>query len=535
MFGIRQLLAKKNKMKREIIINAESMETRVAILEDGKVEEFKIEHPTEERIVGSVFRGRVQNLERGLRAAFVDIGLNKNAFIHYWDMIPEDEVRLEAEDGGGNSGRGRGRRREGSRRKRHSHEEIAKRFPVGTEIVVQVTKAAIGTKGPRVTANISIPGRYLVLLPGTALKGISRKIEDGKERHRLKRILGRLPVPENAGLIVRTVAERVRQRSIARDMRSLLSVWEELVRRRDSGAVPCCLYEEPDLVERTVRDWLTEEVDRIVVDSRERFEETKAVARAFGRRMRSRIQLYEGDAPIYEHFNVERQMEEALRRKVPLKSGGHIVFEETEALIAIDVNTGRHKSKSHEDAIVDVNIEAVEEVARQLRLRNVGGLVMIDLIDMKQRKCQNSVYRAFKDALKRDRARTNVLPISKLGILEMSRQRVEESILSSLYTDCPYCRGRGQVKSALSVSVEIQRYLASVMRRRSRGKGKGGTLRITVHPSVLERLKEKDEQILVELEAKHECRLMFRADPTRHHQGFVITDAETGETLYSDD
>jgi ribonuclease G len=252
----------------------------------------------------------------------------------------------------------------------------------------------------------------------------------------------------------------------------------------------------------------------------------------FGRRMRSRIQLYEGIAPIFEHFDLERKIEESFRRRITLKSGGYIIFEETEAMIAVDVNTGRHKAKSHEDAILEVNMEAVDEVARQLRLRNVGGLVLIDLVDMASKKHQNMVYRAFRDAMRKDKARTNVLPISKLGVLEMSRQRVEESILSSTYCVCPYCDGRGRVKSPLTTSAEIQRHIAAVIRK-LRGEKKDIKLQILVHPSVLERLRQEDEAILIDMESRLGARLTFRGDPARHYEGFTILDADTGGVLYS--
>jgi len=229
------------------------------------------------------------------------------------------------------------------------------------------------------------------------------------------------------------------------------------------------------------------------------------------------------------------QIEEAFRRKIVLKSGGYIVFDETEALIAVDVNTGRHKARSHEDAILEVNLEAVEEVARQMRLRNVGGLVMIDLIDMKSRKHQNQVYRVFKEALRRDKARTNVLPISKLGVMEMSRQRVEESILSVMHQDCPYCDGRGYIRSPLSLSADIQRHIAAVVRRNRAEKKPELRLQIVVHASVLERLREQDEQVLVDLQSKLGAHLAFRPDPSKHHEGFSIHNADTGEVIYSSD
>ena len=522
MFGF----IRKKDIKREIIVNAESLETRVAVVESGIVEEFQMEHPTEERIVGSIYKGRIQNLEHDLQAAFVDIGFRKNAFLHYWDMMPDDQTVLQMEEGV--------RRRNTSRRKRYTNGQIEKRFPAGSEIVVQVTKGPIGSKGPRVTAALSIPGRYLVLVPGANIKGVSRKIGDASERQRLKKILDRLPLPDSTGLIVRTAAAGARKRSFARDLKGIVASWEELQRGIREEKAPCCVYQEPDLVERVVRDWLTEDVDRVIVDSPQKFERIRKMASNISRRAKSVVQPYKGDKPVFDHYGIEAQLEAAFRRQVPLLSGGYLVFDETEALIAIDVNTARHKGKgdSQEQTILEVNTEAVLEVARQLRLRNIGGLVVIDLIDMRSRKHQNSVYRALKAALKRDRARTHVLPISELGLLEMTRQRVEESLLSAMYVECPYCHGRGRVKSALGMSVDIQRQLAAIMRRRDK-KGKTFDLQIVVHPTVLERLQEEDEDVLMDLQKQFHGELHFKSSPAQHMARFIIQDRETAEILFS--
>jgi ribonuclease G len=520
-------LKRLKKTKREIIINAESLETRVAIVENGKLEEFQIEHPTRERIVGGIFKGRIQNLEHDLQAAFVDIGLRKNAFLHYWDMIPEGDDLLDLDEGEPSRNRP-------PRKSRYTNDEIEKRFPPGSEIVVQVTKGPIGTKGPRVTASLSIPGRYLVLVPGASLKGVSRKIGDANERGRLRKILAKLPAPPGTGLIVRTAASGARKSSFIKDYEYLTLVWQDIQESVRDCQAPSCVYQEPDLVERVVRDWVTEDVDRIVLDNREEYDKIRNITARVSRRLRSLIHLYEGDLPIFENFEVERQIEEAFSRKVNLKSGGYVIFDETEAMIAIDVNTGRHKGSngSQEQAILEVNTEAVEEVARQLRLRNIGGLVVIDLIDMKSRKHQNVVYRQLKELLQRDRARTNVLPISELGLLEMTRQRVEESVLSVMYMDCPYCTGRGSVKSPMSMSVDIQRQISAIMRRTRKGES-AYNLQITVHPSVLERLRKEDEQLLMDLQSKFEGRLSFRSDPSKHSEFFTITGEQNGEILYS--
>ena len=520
-----KFIRKEKKIKREIVINAERAETRVAVMENGRVEEYEIEHPSEERIVGSIFKGRIQNLEHDLQAAFVDIGLAKNAFLHYWDMFPDDSALIAEETGGG---RGRSQRR-----KKYTNEAVAKQYPIGSEIVVQVSKDRIGTKGPRVTASLSIPGRSLVLMPGSKLRGVSRKIENAEDRQRLKKILARLPVPDEVGVIIRTMGLDSKRTGFVRDLRSLLVIWDEIKQGMEHDPSPTCLYREPDLIERVVRDWLTSDVDRIAVDDRDEADRIKKVASRMSRRARSRIQLYEGDLPIFEHFDVESQIEEAMRRKVMLKCGGYIIFDETEALIAVDVNTGRYKgSGSQEEAILEVNSEAVEEVARQLRLRNIGGLVIVDLIDMKQKRHQNSVVRLMRLALERDRARTNVLPISQLGLLEMTRQRMEESIRSAMHIDCPYCRGRGHVKSPLGTSVDLQRQISAVMRKLRRTAGETN-LEVTVHPKILERLRKKDEQSLMDLESRLDGKLTFRSDAGRHLDDFIIADAGSGKVLYA--
>jgi len=525
MWGFLKIFARR-KIKKEIVINAESLETRVATMEEGKLEDFFIERSSDDRIVGSIFKGRIQNLEDGLQAAFIDIGMKKNAFIHYWDMIPEDAARLEAEEGV--------ETRRPSRRKKFSPGEMAKQFPVGSEIVVQVTKGAIGTKGPRVTAKLSVPGRYLVMMPGTTLKGVSRKIEDAKERERLKKVLARLPSPGNNGMVVRTAGEGARAVSFARDVRALAEIWRDIEDGIQNHPAPCRLYQEPGLIERTVRDSLTEDVDRIVVDSREEYDRIRSVVSKYARRTRTRIQLYEGDAPIFEHFDVERQLENAFSRKVWLKSGGYLIVDETEALVAVDVNTGRHKgAQNQEDSIFEVNKEAVDEVSRQLRLRNVGGLVVIDFIDMKSRKHQNQIYRALKEALRRDKARTNVLPLSQLGLMEMTRQRQEESVRAATYQNCPYCEGRGKVKSALTMSVEIQRHIAEVMRRKKASSSNPLNIKITINPSVLDRLRNEDEEILVKMEERYHGHMTFVASANMHVEEFTIVNSQTNEELYS--
>ncbi|WP_201774689.1 Rne/Rng family ribonuclease [Kiritimatiella glycovorans] len=509
-------------MPREVVINVEKLETRVAVLEEGQLEDFHIERSETERLVGSIFKGKIQNLEDGLQAAFVDIGLKKNAFIHYWDMIPEDAARLERADGGG---RGRG----GGRRKKYKPGEMQKIHPVGSEIVVQVTKDAIGTKGPRVTANLSVPGRYLVMMPGSSLKGISRKIDDSKERARLKKILARLPLPEDVGVIVRTAGLGTRKTSFVRDVRTLLEIWTEIEKGIREHPAPCRLYQEPNLAERTVRDLLTEDIDRIYIDDRHEYEQLRQLVARFSRRAKGKVQLYEGSAPVFDYFEVEKQIENVFKKRVWLKSGGYLIFDETEALVAIDVNTGRHKgSKTQAESILEVNKEAAQEVSRQVRLRNIGGLLVVDFIDMKSKKDQQAVYRMLKEGLKKDKARTNVLPISQLGLLEMTRQRVEESVRDTTRTDCAYCEGRGKVKSPLSMSVEIQRRISAILR----DKRVSHNLKVKVNPSILDRFRKEDEEDLLDLEHRFNGHLTFVSDPHLHMEDFMITREDDGEVLF---
>ena len=535
---------RRNKIKREIVVNVEKLETRVAVMENGRLEEYMVEHPEDERLVGCVFKGRIQNLQDDLQAAFVDIGLKKNAFLHYWDMQPDldsflDEIDDSDEDdaqngkgGKGKSAKGKGAKRRG-KPPRLTTEEIHEKFKPGSEIIVQVTKGPISTKGPRVTTNLSIPGRYLVMMPGAKTRGVSRKIGDADERKRLKKILDKLLCPEDVGLIVRTAGVGAKGTSFVRDMRNLLQSWHELQGNVKNLRAPCCVWQEPGLVERVVRDWLTEDIDSVVVDDEKTFEQLRDATSRISRRARGKVRRYEGSDNIFERLGIERQLHDAFKRQVRLKGGGYLVIDETEALIAVDVNTGHHKCKgSQEDAILEVNLEAVEEVARQLRLRNIGGLVVLDLIDMKSRKHQKQVYRSLKEALKRDRARTNVLEISDLGLLEMSRQRHEESILSMLSSTCPCCGGHGVIKSPLAVSIELQRQLTALLRKADAEK-RPFVPKIVIAPAVMQRLRTEDAQILAQLQAQFNTKLTFVSELHRHPESYSILDAESGQVLFS--
>jgi ribonuclease G len=504
-----------------LIINVEKLERRVALLEDGILEEYSVEREGDQNIVGGIFKGRVKNIEPGLKAMFVDIGLDKNAFLHFWDAIPAAlDAGLEEIQ------------REGKKKnaKKITSKDIPDIYPVGSEIVIQVSKGPIGTKGPRVTTNISLAGRYLVLMPYTEQFGISRKIEDPKERARLRKIVQKLSVPEGMGVIMRTVAQGTRARHFVRDLAMLLEQWDEIEARREANPAPACIFQEPGLIERAARDFLTDEVNQVICDDAHTTEAIREIAGKISRRAKRRIHhLPTSTQPIFERINIQKQIDEAFSRQVWLPCGGYVVIDETEALISVDVNTGRNRgAKDVDKMILETNIEAAREVARQLRLRNIGGLVVIDFIDMRHRKDQQAVYKAMKDRLKKDKAKTQVLQISPIGLMEMTRQRLNESLRDSMYEPCPYCQGRARVKTPMTMSVEIQRRLNTVIQKH---RDTVGDIIIVVNSDVLNRFKSEDSKLLMELERSHSGRLIFRSDPSLNRERFAIIDAKTEKSL----
>jgi ribonuclease G len=523
---VKQLIKPEDKETVEVIINSEPLETRVAVLVDSKLEDFTVERTNTERLVGSIYKGKVRNLEDGLKAAFVDIGFEKNAFLHYWDIIPNSfDSSVEIVE------------REGDRQKKRDNKpkitqrDVPKLYPVGSEIIVQVTKGPIGTKGPRVTTNLSLPGRYLVLLPNSDQSGISRKIDNHEERQRLKKIVRELTLPEGMGVIVRTAGEGKLKRYFIRDVAMLLEEWKNIQEKIKTQGLASCVFQEPDLIERTVRDFLTEEVTRILIDSNKEYQRIRDSIAKISQRSAKKVVFYNEAQPLFDRFNVSKQLEHAFGRQVTLKSGGYLIIDETEALVAIDVNSGKHKgSKDHDQNLLKVNLEAADEIARQLRLRNMGGIIVLDFIDMKSRGDQQRVYQRMKENLKRDKAKTHVLPLSQLGLMEMTRQRHTESVAAAMYVDCPHCKGRGVVKSAESMSVELQRKLTSIMKARPRSE-EDFQLRIHCTQQVLDRLRTQDEKLLIELEKKFFAKLSFRPEPTFHNEQWAIYNALTNQEL----
>lgn len=506
------------KVGNQLVISCEKLERRVALLEDGVLEEYNIERDTDRNIVGSIFKGKVKNIEHGLKAMFVDIGFEKNAFLHFWDALPGLDSSVEEVN----------RPHERKSKKKVTAKEIPEIYPIGSEVMVQVTKGPISNKGPRITTNISLAGRYLVLMPHNDQSGISRKIEDPKERERLRQILQKLEIPEGVGVIIRTIGEGQRARYFVRDLGLLLEQWRQIEESFQTKPAPAVLFQEPDLIDRTVRDFLTDEISTVYCDDEAAVSRMQNLVGQISQRSKKRIFHYTDSTPIFDKFGVQKQIDDAFHRQVWLKCGGYIVIDETEALIAIDVNTGRNKGgRDVEKTILQTNLEAADEIARQLRLRNIGGLIIGDFIDMKNRKDQQMVYNRMKERLKRDKAKTHVLPISPLGLVEMTRQRAQESLTGSMFVPCPYCHGRAVVKSPMTMSVEIQRALHTIMRQNPYVHD----VRVIVNPEVLNRLKTEDEELLIEIERKYSGRLTFRTDPTYHLEKFLVLDGSNNQEL----
>ena len=544
------------KNKKQIILNCEELETRFALLRNGRLEEYEIERRDEDELLaGSIYLGRITHLEKKLEAAFVDIGAAKNAFLHYKDMLPAsydmlDDIRHMEADGALPAKR----RKKGSmlskvadrirglvgktnktqrlkefETKLHSGKitvaDIPKMFPENSELLVQITKGPIGTKGARVSTNITIPGRYLVLLPYSDHIGLSSRIDDRKERDRLRKILAKLDVPEGMGLICRTIGEGHKTEDFEKDLQMLLKIWESASNALEEKSAPAIVYREPDLLERTVRDFLSDDIDEIVVDNPEAARKLKADFAEFGC-YDTRITLSNRAQPVFERYKVSEQVATVFNRVVQLPSGGYICIDETEALVAIDVNSGKNKNaKDQPENILRTNLEAAEEIARQVRLRNVGGLVVIDFIDMRTQRDREAVQKAMAKYVEQDRAKTRLLPISKFGLMEMTRQREHESVKDAVYDPCPYCDGTGRVKSPVSMSVEIQRRLKELLKRKSRNM----SVRVIMHPTVLMRLKNDDAELLKDLEDRYGKDLSFRADPTMHMEQFKLVNPDTNQ------
>jgi len=502
-------------MQNEILINATPGETRVAILERGQLLDLHIERASTRNVVSNVVKGRVTRVLPGMQAAFVDIGLEKAAFLYAGDYV-EDIERLEGEEGGVEGG---GRRRRGSRR---APPDIGTLLQEGQEILVQIAKEPIGTKGARITSHVSIAGRHLVLTPWAQRVGVSRRIESERERRRLREVVERIR-PRDLGFIIRTAGEGTREADLEADVRYLTKVWDDVQIRKDQVRAPAVLYSEPELPLRVIRDFASAETKRIAVDSRPVYEQMRAFVDEFVAEPKPRLELYEGVEPLFDHYDVEARIDANLGRKVWLKSGGYLIIDQSEALTAIDVNTGRYVGKHDlEETVLRTNLEAVKEVVYQLRFRNIGGLIIIDLIDMEPPENREKVYRALQEALRQDKAKTNILKISELGLVEMTRKRTRESLVQTLCEPCSYCEGKGYVLSDESVAYKVLREIRKAMPHFA-----GRHLEVTVSRRVAEQLLGHGRGALRALEAELGREVEVRAKPELHQEQFEIR--ATGE------
>jgi ribonuclease E len=487
-------------MAKEMLINvSEGEECRIALLDDGKLEELYMERTSSTSHVGNIYKGRVTNVEPSIQAAFVDFGLGRNGFLHISDLMPTYF---------GRSGDNVPQETVGRKMARRDRPPIQRCLRRGDDIVVQIIKEGIGTKGPTLSTYLSIPGRILVMMPGMAKMGVSRKIEDDEERRRLRQILDSLKPIDDVGFIIRTAGVGKTKAEIQRDLTYLTRLWQTLVKKRDSGPGPTELYTEGDLVTRTVRDVFSTDIDLIVADNKDVVKRVKEVIKLANPRTKNKVELYEGGVPLFHKYGIEREIEQMYSRHVPLPSGGSLVIDSTEAIVAIDVNSG--KFREHADAettAFKTDMEAADEIPRQLRLRDLGGVIICDFIDLRYERHRRDLEAKLHANFQKDRAKTKVLRMSQFGIIEMTRQRMRPSLKRSIYFDCPHCKGAGLVKTPESMSLDVMRRLAIAANDL-----KVARVEMSVNPEVNFYLQNKKRRSLAELEDRTGKRIVIRAD-----------------------
>ncbi len=522
-------------MKKEMLINVlQSEESRIAIIEDGILEELYVERNSLENYVGNIYKGRVVNIEPSIQAVFVDFGVGRNGFLHvsdveyqyYKHLVPngrereEDDEEDEEDPRRGRGPRDRNRRRnERSVRNKPPIQEIFKR---GSEVLVQVIKEGIGTKGPTLSTYISIPGRYLVLMPGLQRVGVSRKIADDDTRRKLRSALNELSPPQGLGFIIRTAGIDRSKADLQRDLNYLLRLWRTIVRRIRKASGPVGIYEESDMITRTIRDIYNSEIDTVLIDEQESFERAREFMKIVMPRNVNRVKYYDGKEALFHKYNIEDEIARIQTRHVPLKGGGSIVIDQTEALVAIDVNSGNFRADDNaEETAFQVNLRAAEEISRQIRLRDLGGVIVNDFIDMREERHRRAVERAVREAVRRDRARTKVLRISPFGLIEMTRQRIRPSLRRSIYEDCPCCNSTGQVKTAESMAIEVMRLLMTYAHR-----AEVRRVNIEIHERVANYLnnRKRKEIIGIEDSSNVTVNIQARTDVGPEHLVWRCTD-----------
>lgn len=543
-------------VRQKIIINSTPQEARVALLENDNLAEIHIERAQQRNIAGNIYLGRVNRVLPGMQAAFVDIGLEKAGFIHASDVFggPLPDVTVESDttpgiqnallsefDIGGvehdpeekhsfaeSEGNDDANNKEPSRtRRRRSRPEnrvpLEQKLKKNQEILVQIAKEPIGTKGPRLTAHLSLPGRQLVYTPTMGHIGVSRRIADGKERKRLRDAVESLR-PTEGGFIVRTACEGLTKKEIHDDMKFLLKLWERITKKRDHSSAPALVHDDMDVVLRIIRDLFTPAIDEICIDNASDYERINEFILTFMPRLTGRVTLHEKAGPIFEHYKVEPQIAKAVDRRVQLKSGGHIVIDHTEALTAIDVNTGRFVGKrDQEETMLQTNLEAAQVVVEQLRLRNIGGLIIVDFIDMERASNRTKVTEALRTALKRDKTRSNMRKISDLGLVQMTRKRTRESLQQQLCAPCSYCDGRGHLQSVPTIAYNLFRQL----RKETSLEPQAQAVTVHAHPEIIEFLYTEGEEWLDDLEKQLNARFFFRTADDFHLESYEIEITET--------
>jgi ribonuclease G len=493
-------------MKREILITSTPQETRVAILEDDVLVELMVDRPDAERLVGDIYIGQVQAVLPGIQAAFVDIGTEKAAFLHVSDVAPDEDEEDDEED------RDRDRDRSAGR-----YPPIQDMITKGQRLLVQATKEPIGTKGPRVTTHISLPGRFLVLMPGSSHVGVSRKIEDREERARL-RAMAKEIVPSDMGIIIRTVGEELTRDVFEREFNTLRDTWKKIQRRSKSARPPALIHREAKLTSGIIRDVFTAKVDALTIEGKQVHSEVRQYLDGVDPELMNRVHLYVDPVPLFDKYGIEDAIREAFQRRVDLPSGGYIIIEPTEALVSIDVNTGRYTGrKDPEKTILKTNVDAAREIARQLRLRDIGGIVVCDFIDMETRANQDRVLQELRQQLARDRARTRAFQVSELGLIEMTRQRVRPSLFQSLTEPCPHCGGSGRVFRPETVVRRVER---AVRRISVQQREKQVTIR--VHPQVALYILEDEPDFMRRLEKSLSLAIDLRDDPLMKQDEFRL-------------
>ncbi len=545
---------------KEVLINSTSQEVRAAIVEEGELVEFMVERAATRRLVGDIYLGRVNAILPGIQAAFVDIGYEKAGFLHASDLVPDAEsfemeggVDVDEDEDSGRRGRGRdrdddgddrngrgrvqdgrrggggrgrddrgGRGDRGDRGRRESRERppvqpIEKMLTKGQEVLVQVTKEAIGTKGPRLTTQVSLPGRHVVYMPNSDYLGISRRIESRQERARLRTLISKKK-PPNCAVIARTACEGVEDKQIVADINYLHKLWQEIRRRADKAQAPELVHEEVGMVVGMVRDLLAEDIDKIWMDNEREYRRLVRHLRQVSPELASRTHLFREKSPIFEKYNIENEIEKTLERKVWLKKGGYLVFDQTEAMVVVDVNTGRFVGKRDQDeTILETNLLAAREVPRQLRLRDIGGIIVIDFIDMESEANKKKVLTELRNHLRRDRSRAKAFAISDLGLVEISRKRVRPSLLHFLSEECPYCRGTGKVLSFDTLANKVERQINRIGQRT-----KERRIQLRVNTSFGVFLEEQRAAMLESLEKQYRMRIEIQDDPRLHREDFKL-------------